>query len=107
MDFGWLSISAFRNHLQFHPRRRQAMFQKCLDVGARSVFEPLKVKQLRGDVQEREVSHFYWQTMNNLGNSHMPGPFICTIRCQIRNEMSSVFRCWVNWGWRRLYPAIW
>jgi hypothetical protein len=40
------------------------------------IIEPLKVKHLRGDVQEREVSHFYWQTMNDPSRSLLPGSFI-------------------------------
>ena len=30
--------------------------------------EPLKAKDLRGDVLEREISHFHWQTTKDLGS---------------------------------------
>jgi hypothetical protein len=63
------------------PRRRREI----------EAIEPLKAKDLRGDVQEREVSHFYWQTTNDLGTSPVPGSFIYQKVWLVRNEMSSVF----------------
>jgi DNA-binding helix-hairpin-helix protein with protein kinase domain len=35
-------------------------------------FEPLLAIDLRGDVLEREISHFHWQTTKDLGHSPMP-----------------------------------
>jgi hypothetical protein len=48
------------------PRRRREI----------KAIEPLKEEDLRGDVLERDVSHFYWRTTNDLGSSPMPGFFI-------------------------------
>jgi hypothetical protein len=53
--------------------------------------EPLKMKDLRGDVLERGVSHSYWQTMNDLGSSPMPGSYTCRVVWLVRHDMSSVF----------------
>jgi len=39
------------------------------------IIEPLKAKELRDDVLEREMSHFHWQTTKDLGNSTVPGFF--------------------------------
>jgi hypothetical protein len=40
------------------------------------LIQPKKVGRIRGDVQEREVSHFYWQTMNEPDSSSLPDSFI-------------------------------
>jgi hypothetical protein len=37
--------------------------------------EPLKAKDLRGDVLEREISQFHWQTTKDLGSFRMSGFF--------------------------------
>jgi hypothetical protein len=53
------------NGLSAMPRRRREI---------RGI-EPLKAKELRDDVLEREISHFCWRITNDLDTSTVPGSF--------------------------------
>jgi hypothetical protein len=70
MEAGRLKLETARPSFEFLSRSpSRAMPRRRREIRA---IEPLKAIDLRGDVLEREISHFYWQTTKHPGSSPVP-----------------------------------